>query len=87
MHLSSVNTTLDPITFAQSLSNRASQSKFGMSVGSTTTHIVLTDVGALFGDPTIIKVSAVHAELPKGVKPVDLAKVWWIDVETAHHTL
>ena len=78
---------MHPITFAQSLSNQAAQSKFGMLVGSTTTHIVLTDVGALFEDPTIIKVSAVHAERPKGVKPVDIAKVWQIDVETARHTL
>ena len=54
MHLSLINTTLDPITFAQSLSNRAAQSKFGMLVGSTTTHIELTDVGALFEDPTIV---------------------------------
>ena len=45
------------------------------------------DVGALFEDPTIVEVSAVHTERPKGVKPVDLAKVWRIDVETARHTL
>ena len=75
------------MTFAQSLSNRAPQSKFGMSVGSTTTHIGLTDVGALFEYPTIVEVSSVHVEQPKGVKPVDLAKVWRIDVETARRTL
>ena len=45
------------------------------------------DVGALFEDPTIVEVSAVHTERPKGVKPVDLAKVWRIDVETARRTL
>ena len=86
-HLSSINTTLDPMNFSQSLSNRADQSKFGVSVGSTTTRIGLTDVGALFEDPTIVEVSAVHEELPKGVNPVDLAMVWQINAETARHTL
>ena len=75
------------MTFAQSMSNRAAQSKFGMSVGSTTTCIGLTDAGALFEDPTIVEVSEVHAEQPKGVKPVDLSKVWLINVETARRTL
>ena len=87
IHLSSVNTTLYPITFAHSLSNQAAQSKFGMSAGSTTTHIGLTDVGALFEEPTIVEVSAIHAERPKVVKPVDLAKLWRIGVETACRTL
>ena len=64
-----------------------SQSKFVISIGSTTTHIGLTDVGALFEDPTIVEVLAVHAEQPKGVKPVDLDKVWQIDVDTALCTL
>ena len=45
------------------------------------------DVGALFEDPTIVKVLAVHAEQLKGVKPVDLAKAWRINVETACRTL
>ena len=75
------------MNFSQSLSNRADQSKFGVSVGSTTTRIGLTDVGALFEDPTIVEVSAVHEELPKGVNPVDLAMVWQINAETARHTL
>ena len=47
----------------------------------------MTDVGALFEDSTIVKVSAVHAEQPKGVKPVDLAKVWRINVETARRPI
>ena len=87
IHLSSINPTLDPITFAQSLINREAQLKFGMLVGSTTTHIGLTDVGALFEDPTISEVSEVHAERPKVVKTVDLAKVWRINVQTARRTL
>ena len=58
-----------------------------MSVGSTTTHIGLTDFGALFEDSTIVKILVVHVERPKGVKPDDLAKVWWINVETARRTL
>ena len=58
-----------------------------MSFGSTTTHIGLTDVGALFEYPTIVEVSEVHAEQPKGVKPVDLTKLWRIDVDTARRTL
>ena len=58
-----------------------------MSVGIIITLIGLTDAGALFEDPTIVKVWAVHAERPKCVKPVDLAKVWRIDVETARRTL
>ena len=58
-----------------------------MSVGSITTHIELTDIGAMFEEPTIVEVLAVYAEQPKGVKPVDIVKVWWIDVETACCTL
>ena len=58
-----------------------------MSVGSTTTHIGLTDIGALFEDPTIVEVSAVHTEQPNGVKSVDIAKVWRINVDTVRRTL
>ena len=87
IHLSSINTTFYPITFDQSLSNLEAQSKFGMSIGSTTTHIVFTDVGALFEKTTIVEVLAVHAERTKGVKPVDLAKIRRIDVDTACRTL
>ena len=58
-----------------------------MPVGSNTTHIGLKDVGALLEDPTIVKLLAVHAEQTKGVKRVDLAKVWQINVDTARRTL
>ena len=58
-----------------------------MLIGSTTTNIGLMDVGALFEYLTIVKVSAVHAERPKGVKSVDFAKVWRIDVDTVRSTL
>ena len=58
-----------------------------MSVGSITTHIGLTDIGAMFEEPTIVEVLAVYAEQPKGVKPVDLAKVWRINVETARRPI
>ena len=75
IHLSSINTTLDPITFSRSLINQSTKSNFGMLVGITTTHIVLTDVGALFEDLTVVEVSAVYAELPTGVKPFDIDKV------------
>ena len=61
--------TLDPSTFAQA------QSTFAMSVGSVW---IPTEDNFFIDDPTIIEVdiAAVNACKSKGVKPLDLAKVW-----------
>ena len=88
MFLSSVNVTLDPATFAQAISDRASRSKFAMSIGSVSAGGPKNN-DLFIDDPTIIEIDieAVNARKPKGVTPVDLAKVWRIDVETARRTI
>ena len=74
--LSSINGILDFTTFAQALSDRASQSKFAMSVGSVSTGDPKNN-DFFIDDPTTIEmdIEAVNASKSKGVKPVDLAKV------------
>ena len=86
--LSAINTTLDPTTFAQALSDRASQSKFAMSIGSVYAGDPKNN-DLFIDDPTTIEmdIEAVNANKSKGVKPVDLAKVWRIDEETARRTI
>jgi len=80
--------TLDPSSFAQAVGDRAAQSKFAMSIGSASVGVPTED-DLFIDDPTIIEmdIAAVNAGKPKGVNPVDLAKVWRIDVEAARRSI
>jgi len=86
--LSSVNVTLDPSSFAQAVGDRAAQSKFAMSIGSASVGVPTED-DLFIDDPTIIEmdIAAANAGKSKGVNPVDLAKVWRIDVEAARRSI
>ena len=55
-----------------------------MSIDSLSVGVPTED-NLFIDDPTTIEldITAVNAGKSKGVKPVDLAKVWRIDVETA----
>ena len=86
--LSSISVTLDPVSFASEVSNRGAQRKFAVAIGSVSVEKSHDEVDDLFEDaPLAMEINALHAEIPKGVKPAALAKVWRIDVATAKRTL
>jgi hypothetical protein len=91
----------DVAAFATSIHNTDAESKFKMSIGSSTGRVSSLNSGddpLFIDDPTIIDLglnleTAMNAEInatagrPNGVSAIDLAKVWSIDEETATRTL
>jgi len=63
-------------------------SKFAMFIGSVSVGVPTED-NIFIDDLTIIEldIAAVNAGKSKGVKPIDFAKVWRIDVETTRRSI
>ena len=72
--LTEVSRSLDPLTFAQDLTDRCTFSKIASSIG------------LMSSDPNYV-IGAVHSDQPKGVSAEYLAKIFRIDLTTAKNTL
>ena len=86
--LHSISGTLDPETFANSLTNNLAASKFKESVGavySSPDYVVGRESQSSLSG--MQRISAVYTDNAKGVSAAKLAKVFQIDLSTAKKTL
>ena len=86
--LHSISGTLDPETFANSLTNNLAASKFKESVGavySSPDYVVGRESQSSLSG--MQRISAVHTDNAKGVSAAELAKVFQVDLSTAKKTL
>jgi len=87
--LSSVINTLNPETYARAISDYTTETNYVISCGNTCAFISKEYFDDSFidspNDPVTIE--GVTANKSSGIKPIDLSKIWGIDIETARRTL
>ena len=86
--LSSIHVTLHPAMYPQAISDHYAATSFAMSCGITSDQVSHDQMNNIFiDDPIEITVDEVTAAKSKGIRPIDLTKVWGIEIETARRTL
>ena len=87
--LSKIDAALEPVSYAQAISNIADETDFAHSMGLAHELLSKTDLDQLFVmDPlTPLSVHSITDGRQTGVKASHLSKIWGIDIETARRTL
>ena len=86
--LSSIHTTLHPVMYSQAISDHSVATSFAMSCGSMSAQVSHDQMNNIFiDDPMEITVYGFTATKSKGIRPIDLTKVWGVDIETSRRTL